>query len=107
MRLFRAHRPPDPTHSRDVDRGAPDEQSEDCLTLNIWTQGLGGEPRPVMVWIHGGGFNSGTGAGDLYRGGTLAREGDVVVVTINYRSGALGFLAHPALGAPLVPVGGR
>ena len=77
--------------------GAPDEQSEDCLTLNIWTQGFGGEPRPVMVWIHGGGFNSGTGAGDLYRGGTLAREGDVVVVTINYRLGALGFLAHPAL----------
>jgi para-nitrobenzyl esterase len=80
--------------------GATDEQSEDCLTLNVWTQGLGGEPRPVMVWIHGGGFNSGTGAGDLYRGGTLAREGDVVVVTINYRLGALGFLAHPALQPP-------
>jgi para-nitrobenzyl esterase len=77
--------------------GAPEEQSEDCLTLNVWSNGLGGEPRPVMVWIHGGGFNSGTGAGDLYRGGTLAREGDVVVVTINYRLGALGFLAHPAL----------
>jgi para-nitrobenzyl esterase len=77
--------------------GAPDEQSEDCLTLNLWTQGMGGDPRPVMVWIHGGGFNSGTGAGDLYRGGTLAREGNVVVVTINYRLGALGFLAHPAL----------
>jgi para-nitrobenzyl esterase len=77
--------------------GAPEEQSEDCLTLNVWSSGLGGEPRPVMVWIHGGGFNSGTGAGDLYRGGTLAREGDVVVVTINYRLGALGFLAHPAL----------
>jgi para-nitrobenzyl esterase len=80
--------------------GAPDEQSEECLTLNIWTPGLGGKPRPVMVWIHGGGFNSGTGAGDLYRGGTLAREGDVVVVTINYRLGALGFLAHPALQPP-------
>ena len=39
--------------------GAPEEQSEDCLTLNIWSSGLGGEPRPVMVWIHGGGFNSG------------------------------------------------
>ncbi len=77
--------------------GAPEEQSEDCLTLNVWTRRPGGEPRPVMVWIHGGGFNSGTGAGDLYRGGTLAREGDVVVVTINYRLGALGFLAHPAL----------
>jgi para-nitrobenzyl esterase len=77
--------------------GAPEEQSEDCLTLNIWSSGLGGQPRPVMVWIHGGGFNSGTGAGDLYRGGTLAREGNVIVVTINYRLGALGFLAHPAL----------
>jgi para-nitrobenzyl esterase len=80
--------------------GAPDEQSEECLTLNIWTPGLGGEARPVMVWIHGGGFNSGTGAGDLYRGGTLAREGNVVVVTINYRLGALGFLAHHALQPP-------
>ena len=86
--------------------GAPDEQSEDCLTLNIWTQGLGGVPRPVMVWIHGGGFNSGTGAGDLYRGGTLARDGDVVVVTINYRLGALGFLAHPALELPSSPWAG-
>ncbi len=86
--------------------GATDEQSEDCLTLNVWTQGLGGEPRPVMVWIHGGGFNSGTGAGDLYRGGTLAREGDVVVVTINYRLGALGFLAHPALQPPSTPWAG-
>ncbi|HEX4245357.1 MAG TPA: carboxylesterase family protein, partial [Acidimicrobiales bacterium] len=80
--------------------GAPEEQSEDCLTLNLWTQGLGEDRRPVMVWIHGGGFNSGTGAGDLYRGGTLARQGDVVVVTINYRLGALGFLAHPALQLP-------
>lgn len=88
--------------------GAPEEQSEDCLTLNVWSSGLGGDPRPVMVWIHGGGFNSGTGAGDLYRGGTLAREGDLVVVTINYRLGALGFLAHPALQpTPTAWVGGE
>jgi para-nitrobenzyl esterase len=53
-----------------------------------------------MVWVHGGSFVSGSGAGGLYRGGTLAREGDVVVVTFNYRLGLLGFLAHPALADP-------
>lgn len=78
--------------------GDPLHQSEDCLSLNVWTPALDGGRRPVMVWIHGGGFTSGTGAGLLYRGGDLARQGDVVVVTANYRLGALGFLAHPALG---------
>ncbi len=87
-------------------RGTPYEQSEDCLSLNIWTPGFGGEPRPVMVWIHGGGFTSGTGAENLYRGGVLAREGDVVIVTLNYRLGALGFLAHPALELPAIPWAG-
>ena len=53
-----------------------------------------------MVWIHGGGFTSGSGSVFLYRGGQLARHGDVVVVTINYRLGALGFLGHPDLGDP-------
>ena len=77
--------------------GEPDEQSEDCLSLALWTPGLDDARRPVMVWIHGGGFTAGSGAGDLYRGGGLAREGDVVVVTVNYRLGALGFLSHPAL----------
>src|SRR5271170_5868129 len=62
--------------------GEPEEHSEDCLTLNIWTPGLDGGRRPVMVWIHGGSFVSGSGAGSLYRGGMLARESDVVVVTI-------------------------
>ena len=73
------------------------EQSEDCLTLNVWTPALDGRQRPVMVWIHGGGFTSGTGGSLLYRGGELVRRGDVVVVTCNYRLGALGFLAHPSL----------
>ena len=77
--------------------GEPDEQAEDCLTLNIWTPGPDDGRRPVMVWIHGGSFVSGSGAASLYRGGMLSREGDVVVVTINYRLGLLGFLAHPAL----------
>jgi len=80
--------------------GEPDEHSEDCLSLNVWTPGLDGGRRPVMVWVHGGSFVSGSGAGALYRGGMLAREGDVVVVTINYRLGLLGFLAHPALEEP-------
>src|SRR5947207_13720010 len=59
---------------------------EDCLTLNVWTRSMDGStPRPVMVWIHGGGFTTGSGAGVLYRGDRLARNGDVVVVSINYR----------------------
>ncbi len=78
--------------------GEPTAQSEDCLSLNVWTPGLDGGKRPVMVWVHGGSFLSGSGSGILYRGGLLARERDVVVVTVNYRLGLLGFLAHPALG---------
>jgi len=68
--------------------------SEDCLYLNVWSPGTdAAEPRPVMVWIHGGGFNFGSGGVPTYDGGRLTRKG-VVVVTINYRLGALGFLAH-------------
>jgi para-nitrobenzyl esterase len=78
--------------------GVPEPTDEDCLTLNVWTPGLDGARRPVLVWIHGGSFQSGSGSGALTRGGHLAREGDVVVVTVNYRLGLLGFLAHPALG---------
>lgn len=69
------------------------EQDEDCLTLNLWTPGLDDAKRPVMVWIHGGGFTIGSGAQGVYEGRSLARHGDVVVVTINYRLGLLGF-AH-------------
>lgn len=72
---------------------------EDCLTLNVWTQQLeANEPAPVMVWIHGGGFNTGAGSFDVYNGEHLAREG-VVLVTINYRLNIFGFLAHLALSA--------
>jgi para-nitrobenzyl esterase len=72
--------------------------SEDCLTLNVWTPpvGPGVGKRPVMVWIHGGGFV--TGSGDIYNSRWLAAQGHIVVVTINYRLSALGFLAHPSLG---------
>jgi para-nitrobenzyl esterase len=69
---------------------------DDCLTLNVWTPALDGARRPVMVWIHGGAFLIGSGATPVYNGSDLARRGDVVVVTINYRLGALGF-AHLGL----------
>ena len=68
------------------------EQSEDCLFLNVWTPAPDGKRRPVMVWIHGGAFSIGSGSQPLYDGSVLARRGDVVVVTINYRLGPLGFI---------------
>lgn len=76
----------------------PQSQSEDCLYLNVWTPVLDGAVRPVMVWIHGGAFTIGSGSEDYYNGANLAARGDVVVVTINYRLGAFGFLNLPALG---------
>lgn len=73
-------------------------QSEDCLYLNVWTPGLdSAAARPVMVWIHGGAFVLGAGSEPLYDGQALARRGDLVLVTVNYRLGALGYLAHPAV----------
>lgn len=74
-------------------------QSEDCLYLNVFTPGCDGARRPVMFWIHGGGFTHGSGSEALYDGGRLARRGDLVVVTINYRLGAFGY-AHPATRIP-------
>lgn len=71
--------------------------SEDCLYLNVWTPAKSSsEKLPVMVWIHGGGFVKGAGSVPMYDGHNLAKEG-VVLVTINYRLGPLGFLAHPLL----------
>lgn len=77
-------------------RGA---MSEDCLNLNVWTPAQRKNERlPVIVWIHGGGFAYGGGAHPSYDGEALARRG-VVVVTLNYRLGLLGFMAHPQLTA--------
>jgi para-nitrobenzyl esterase len=73
-------------------------QSEDCLTLNVFAPAAPAAPRPVMVWLHGGAFQTGTSAGPAYDGALLARRGDVVVVTLNYRVGALGFLHTGAKG---------
>jgi para-nitrobenzyl esterase len=77
--------------------GAPGSTNEDCLYLNVTTPRHAHGRLPVMVWIHGGGFT--TGAGWFYNASKLAAEGDVMVVTINYRLGPFGFLALPALDA--------
>lgn len=74
-------------------------QNEDCLRVNVWTPGLDGRKRPVMVWLHGGGFRSGSGHEmRTYDGENLARRGDVVVVSLNHRLGAAGFLNLAAIG---------
>ena len=79
----------------------PGEMSEDCLVLNVWTPGIGnGSKRPVMVWFHGGGFASGTGNSAGLRRRSLARFGDVVVVTVNHRLGVLGYLYLGDLAGP-------
>ena len=78
----------DPERGRNTD--------EDCLTLDVWTPPVSGERRPVMVWIHGGAFVSGSSG--FYDSRWLASRGDIVVVTVNYRLGTLGFLTHPSLG---------
>ena len=76
--------------------GDPTYADEDCLNLNVWTPRPDDAARPVLVWVHGGGFTTGTGASLLFDGRRLAARG-VVVVTVNYRLGALGLLAHPGL----------
>jgi para-nitrobenzyl esterase len=74
-------------------------QSENCLTLNVWTQGLGdGKKRPVLVYLHGGGFDN--GSGNQESGMFLCHRGDVVVVTVNHRLGGFGFLYLADLGSP-------
>lgn len=80
----------------DPDYGRP--IGEDCLNLNVWTPhgATLDDPRPVLVWIHGGGFLN--GSADIYDARWMATRGDIVIVTVNYRLGTLGFLAHPALG---------
>ena len=73
--------------------------SEDCLRLNVWSNGLGrNDKRPVMVWLHGGGFTSGNGSYTIYDGANLARKRDVVSVTINHRLNSFGFLHLAGIG---------
>jgi para-nitrobenzyl esterase len=66
---------------------------EDCLFLNVWTPGLAdGGKRPVLVWLHGGGFTSGSGSSNAYDGARLAARGDAVIVTVNHRLNVFGYL---------------
>jgi para-nitrobenzyl esterase len=74
------------------------EQSEDCLTVNVFTPGLDNQARPVMVWMHGGGFTVGSGNYLLYDGTNLAKKEDVVVVAVNHRLNIFGFLHLADIG---------
>ena len=71
---------------------------EDCLHLNVWTNGLDSRKRPVMLWLHGGGFASGNGSYSMYDGANMARKRDVVTVTINHRLNSFGFLYLADIG---------
>ena len=80
-------------------RGAEGPGSEDCLFLNVWTPALDGAARrPVLVYFHGGGYDNGSGSDRLYDGTRLCRRGDVVVVTVNHRLNAFGYLYLGLLG---------
>lgn len=83
------------------------DMSEDCLTLNVWTGAQAEDaPRPVLVWIYPGGFIGGSGSDPLFDGEGMARKG-IVVVTFNYRLGALGFLATPELSGEAARESGK
>jgi len=83
-----------------IDLGAP--QGEDCLSLTVWASSdtAPGDAKPVMVWLHGGAYILGSSSQPLYDGRALASSGDVVVVTLNYRLGALGFLDLSSFNSP-------
>ena len=75
-------------------------QAEDCLSLTIWTPAPDQARRPVLLWLHGGAFMSGAGSLPWYSGATMAARGDMVVVGVNYRLGALGFMHLPGVSPP-------
>ncbi len=87
-----------PPELEPMDRG--EAMGEDCLVLNVWTPGLSGtSKRPVMVWLHGGGYTSGSGGFVCYDGTQLSAQHDVVVVTVNHRLNVFGYLYLAGLGA--------
>jgi para-nitrobenzyl esterase len=85
----------------------PEVQNEDCLFLNVYSPGLDDSRRPVMVWIHGGAFSMGSGSEPMYRDSTIITKGNVVLVTLNYRLGALGFLNLKELTKGRIPSTGN
>lgn len=89
------------SYSMFVDHWNYDLMGEDCLRLNVWTPGIAdGERRPVLVWLHGGGFTQGNGIEqDSYDGENIARYGDIVFCSVNHRLGVLGFSDLSAAGA--------
>ncbi|MGV0793770.1 carboxylesterase/lipase family protein [Mycolicibacterium sp. XJ1819] len=92
---------PQPTDPKiPIDLGAP--QGEDFLTLNVWASSdtEAGDGKPVMVWVHGGAYVLGSAAQPLYHGGVLASGGQALIVTVNYRLGALGFMDLSSFGEP-------
>lgn len=89
--------PPEGSFSQVEFYPEPEPTSEDCLYLNVWTEAPSADDRrPVMVWIHGGGFSQGSGSMPTFNGKAFAKKG-VVLVTINYRLGIFGLFAHPEL----------
>ena len=90
--------PPWTFYGKEFYRGLPDDESEDCLYLNIWTpaSATAQSRLPVLFWIHGGAFLHGCGSEKEFDGEGFAKKG-VILVTINYRVNAFGFFAHPAL----------
>jgi para-nitrobenzyl esterase len=89
-------------------RGNEGPGSEDCLYLNLWTPGLrDGAERPILVYIHGGGFNNGSGGDPQYDGTRLCLRGDVVVVTLNHRLNAFGYLHLADIGGPAYVASGN
>ena len=85
----------------------PEPQDEDCLYLNVWTPGLDDARRPVMVWVHGGAFVTGSGSTPLYDGSSLSNRGDTVLVTTNYRLGPFGFLNLSSVTDGQIPATGN
>ena len=86
-----------PPEVEPMDRNEP--MGEDCLVLNVWTRGLrDGARRPVMVWLHGGGYTTGSGGFIIYDGTELARKHDVVAISLNHRLSALGYLYLAGIG---------
>jgi len=107
VKRFATTAPQNPPVSSILAAPQPEPQDEDCLYLNIWTPGLDDARRPVLFWIHGGGFTAGSGSSLAYYGRSLVTHGNVVLVSFNYRLGALGFLNLNEVTGGMIPATGN